>query len=87
LLTRVIKVDTVLAKLYSEFGRTSELFSLLQEPNSILLSEVEPLLLRKGQYSALCMLYKERGEDLKLLEAWSKYVIFIILVVPALNIR
>lgn len=67
-------VDTVLAKLYSEFGRTSELFTLLQEPNCIMLSEVEPVLLRKRQYPALCMLYKERGEDLKLLEAWSKLV-------------
>jgi hypothetical protein len=67
-------VDTVLAKLYCELGNVSQLFSFLQEPNYVLLSEVEPVLIVKKHYFVLCMMYKKRGDDLKLLEAWSRYV-------------
>jgi hypothetical protein len=69
-------VDTVLAKLYCEPGKVSQLFSFLQEPNCVVLSEVEPVLIVKRQYSVLCMMYRKWGDDLKLLEAWSKYVAY-----------
>lgn len=70
-------VDTVLAKIYSEEEKTAELYSLLRSPNCILLSELEPVLIRTGQYNALCILYKERGEDQKLLEVWARCVSFL----------
>jgi vacuolar protein sorting-associated protein 3 len=65
-------VDTVLVKLYAQFEKTKELLTLLQEPNDVSLSEVEPVLQATGQYNALCLLYKQLGEDLKLLESWAK---------------
>ena len=65
-------IDTVLAKLYAEFEKTKDLYTLLQEPNDIAVSEVEPLLQRTGQYNALCILYRQRGDDLKLLDTWAK---------------
>lgn len=66
-------VDTVLVKLYAESQETQELYMLIQEPNQVVLLEVEPVLKSTGQYNALCMLYKQQGEDLKLLELWAKY--------------
>lgn len=65
-------VDTVLIKLYAQFEKTKELLTLLQEPNDVSLPEVESVLQAKGQYSALCLLYKQLGEDVKLLESWAK---------------
>ncbi|KII87677.1 hypothetical protein PLICRDRAFT_54749 [Plicaturopsis crispa FD-325 SS-3] len=67
-------VDTVLAKLLSESEKTTDLYNLIQEKNSIVLSEIEPVLKRTGQYNALCMIYRQRGDDEKLLETWSKLV-------------
>lgn len=67
-------MDTVLAKLYAEFGKTHELFMLLAEPNEVLITELEPVLKETGQYNALCILYRQRGEDLKLLDVWAKLV-------------
>jgi hypothetical protein len=67
-------VDTVLVKLYAQFGKTKDLLTLLQEPNDVSLLEVEPVLQETRQYNALCMLYKRLGDDLKLLESWAKYV-------------
>lgn len=67
-------VDTVLAKLYTESDEITELIKLLEEPNDILLSDLEPALIRSRRVSPLCRLYKQRGENLKLLEAYSKSV-------------
>ncbi len=67
-------VDTVLAKLYTESEDISELNKLIEEPNEILLSELEPYLTRYKRIGVLCRLYKQRGEDLKLLEVWSRSV-------------
>ncbi|KAJ3492453.1 hypothetical protein NLJ89_g11233 [Agrocybe chaxingu] len=67
-------IDTVLAKLYAEFEKTKELYALLQEPNDVSIPEVEPTLQKEGQYNALCMLYKQKGEDLKLLDTWAKLI-------------
>jgi hypothetical protein len=78
-MVRVQTVDTVLAKLFARSEKTTDLYALLQEPNDIVLSEVEPVLKETGQYNALCMLYKQRGDDIKLLELWSKFVILILL--------
>lgn len=68
-------VDTVLGKIFAEDEMTSDLYTLLRESNAVLVSELEPVLTRTGQYNALCMIYKERQEDHKLLEAWSKCVL------------
>jgi len=78
-MVRVQTVDTVLAKLFARSEKTTDLYALLQEPNDIVLSEVVPVLKETGQYNALCMLYKQRGDDIKLLELWSKFVILILL--------
>ena len=65
-------VDTVLVKLYARFQKTKEILTLLQEPNDVSISEVEPVLMAAGQYNALCLLYKQRADDVKLLESWAK---------------
>ncbi|KAG6861142.1 hypothetical protein C0995_003410 [Termitomyces sp. Mi166 len=67
-------VDTVLVKLFAELEKTQELYNILLEPHDIVVSEVEPVLKRNGQYNALCMLYRESGDDGKLLDVWSKLV-------------
>ncbi|KAH9478601.1 Transforming growth factor-beta receptor-associated protein 1 [Psilocybe cubensis] len=69
-----IAIDTVLVKLYAEFEKTQELYALLEAPNDVALTEVEPALQSKGQYNALCILYKQRGDDLKVIEVLSKLV-------------
>jgi hypothetical protein len=69
---RVQVVDTVLVKLYASLEKTQDLYTLLDEPNHIVLQEVEPVLRRMGQYNALCKLYRERGEEQKLLDVWAK---------------
>jgi vacuolar protein sorting-associated protein 3 len=65
-------VDTVLVKLYAQFGKTKDLLTLFQEPNDVSLLEVESVLQATRQYNALCLLYKQLGDDLKLLESWAK---------------
>ncbi|KAF8878713.1 hypothetical protein BD779DRAFT_1676706 [Infundibulicybe gibba] len=67
-------VDTVLAKLYVEFEKTQDFYALLHEPNQIVVSEVEHLFQTTGQYSALCMLYRQRDDDPKLFELWAKLI-------------
>ncbi|KAJ7235454.1 hypothetical protein B0H12DRAFT_1141579 [Mycena haematopus] len=67
-------VDTVLAKIYAQAEKTKELYSLLQEPHQIVLSEIEPVLRQTGQYNALCVLYKQIGDDENLLQVWAKLV-------------
>lgn len=67
-------VDTVLAKILAETDDTSELYTLVDEPNDIVIEEVEPTFEKNGQYNALCKLYEKAGNEEKLLEAWSKYV-------------
>jgi vacuolar protein sorting-associated protein 3 len=65
-------MDTVLAKIFAESEKTTDLYALIHNSEDISLDEVEPVLKTTGQYNALCMLYRQRGDDLKLLEAWSK---------------
>ena len=65
-------VDTVLVKILAESEETEELYTLINGPNDVLLSEVEQPLTKNGQYNALCKLYAKANEDEKLLEAWSK---------------
>lgn len=69
-------VDTVLVKLYAQFGKTKDLLTLFKEPNDVSLLEVEHVLQETRQYNALCLLYKQLGDDLKLLESWAKYIFF-----------
>jgi Vacuolar sorting protein 39 domain 1 len=70
--------DTVIAKIFAEEEKTADLYALLREPNHVVLSELEPVLKRTGQYNALCVLYRGRGEDQKLLDVFAKYVLFIL---------
>ena len=65
-------VDTVLAKLYTESGETTDLLALIDGPNDVKLSEVEPLLLAAQRYDALSRIYERRGDDKNLLMLWSK---------------
>ncbi|KAG6865541.1 hypothetical protein C0991_001734 [Blastosporella zonata] len=67
-------VDTVLVKLYTELGKTHELYNLLLEPHDIVVSEVESVLRRHNQYNALSMLYRQKGNEIKLLDVWSKLI-------------
>ncbi|GLB39648.1 putative vacuolar sorting protein 39 domain 2 [Lyophyllum shimeji] len=67
-------VDTVLVKLYAQHEKTRDLYNLLREPHHIVVSEVEPLLKHTGQYNALCMLFRQKGEEGKLLDIWSKLI-------------
>lgn len=67
-------VDTVLAKLLAQFEKTADLYSLVQEPNAIIIFEVEPVFKKTGQYNALCLLYKQTGNHEKLLDVWSKVI-------------
>ena len=62
----------MLVKLYAEFEKTKDLHALLQTSNDVCVREVELILQRRGQYNALCILYKQKGDDAKLLDAWSK---------------
>lgn len=71
-------MDTVIVKLFSEFEKTQELYSLLSESqHQVLLDEVEDALVRGGQYNALFMLYRQRGDTEKLLDGLAKYVTII----------
>ncbi|KAJ7685236.1 hypothetical protein DFH06DRAFT_1357108, partial [Mycena polygramma] len=67
-------VDTVLAKIYARAEKTKELYALIHEPHAIVLSEIEPVLKITGQYNALCMLYKQTGDEENLLQVWAKLV-------------
>ncbi|GJE85460.1 hypothetical protein PsYK624_015390 [Phanerochaete sordida] len=67
-------VDTVLGRLYTESEETTDLLALIDGPNDIVLQELEPVLIKSSRYDALCRLYKNRGEEAKLLDAWSKLI-------------
>ena len=71
-------VDTVLVKILAESEQTTELYTLIDEVNDIVLSEVIEPLQKNGQYNALCKLYERHGEEERLLEAWSKYNLFLL---------
>lgn len=66
-------VDTVIAKIFAEEGQMSDLYTLLESSNYIVLSELGPVLKRTKRYHALCLTYRQRGADNKLLDAWSRY--------------
>ncbi|KAH9018541.1 hypothetical protein EDB85DRAFT_2154432 [Lactarius pseudohatsudake] len=67
-------IDTVLAKLFARGEKTTDLYALLDESDSVVLPEVEPVFRATSQYSALCKMYSRRGDDAALLETWSKLV-------------
>ena len=73
-LTGVQAVDTVLAKLYTKSGETTDLLALIDGPNDVVLAEVEAVLVEAHSFDVLCRIYTTRGETQKLLEAWSKCV-------------
>ncbi|TFK48950.1 hypothetical protein OE88DRAFT_1633535 [Heliocybe sulcata] len=65
-------VDTVLTKMHAENGDTPELHKMLDSDNDVLLEEVEPILIQSHQFNVLCKLYRQRGQERKLLDAWAK---------------
>ena len=65
----------MLAKIFARIERTTDLYALLEESPDLITSELEPILESTRQYSALCRLYQKCGNDLKLLETWSKYAV------------
>ena len=67
-------VDTVLGRLYTESGETTDLLALIGGPNDIVLQELEPVLIESSRFDALCRLYRSRGQEARLLDAWSKSV-------------
>ncbi|KAA1474965.1 hypothetical protein DENSPDRAFT_841652 [Dentipellis sp. KUC8613] len=67
-------VDTVLAKLFAQAEKTTDLYALLEESADLVVEELEPVFKATGQYNALCRIYQKRGDDAKLLEVWSKLV-------------
>ncbi|KAI8974864.1 hypothetical protein BD414DRAFT_176887 [Trametes punicea] len=67
-------VDTVLAKLHVNTGKLPELYALIDQPNAIVLSELEAALIRSRHFNALCKLYQQRNDDAKLLETWARLV-------------
>ena len=73
-LTHLQIVDTVLAKLFAQGEKTTDLFALLDESDVVVFPEVESVFRATGQYSALCKVYSKRGDDAALLETWSKCV-------------
>ena len=73
-LTHLQIVDTVLAKLFAQHEKTTDLFALLDESEVVVFPEVESVFRATGQYGALCKVYSKRGDDAALLETWSKYV-------------
>ena len=62
------------AKLLARGEKTSKLYTLLEEPNEIVLEEVESDFLTRGQFGPLSKLYERAGATEKLLDLWSKYV-------------
>lgn len=69
-------VDTVLVKIFAESEKTAELYTIVDEPNDIVISEVEDCLEKNGQYNALCKLYTKCGDEEKLLMSLSKYLFY-----------
>ncbi|KIK62992.1 hypothetical protein GYMLUDRAFT_163867 [Collybiopsis luxurians FD-317 M1] len=75
-------VDTILVKLFAKSEKTQDLYVLLSEAHNVIISEVEPVLIKNGQYNALCLLYKQAGDllykqaevDEKLLDIWAKLI-------------
>ncbi|PIL23200.1 hypothetical protein GSI_14509 [Ganoderma sinense ZZ0214-1] len=67
-------VDTVLAKLHVSAGKLPGLNGLIDQPNSILLSEIEPVLVKSRHIGVLTKLYRQHSDETKLLDAWAKLV-------------
>lgn len=62
----------MIAKILAETEQTAELYTLVEEPNDIVIDEVEESFQKNGQYNALCKLYMRASDEEKLLDAWSK---------------
>ncbi|KAG8884781.1 hypothetical protein FRB97_003302 [Tulasnella sp. 331] len=67
-------IDTVLVKIFAEEGRLAEVQSFIQQSDSSMLAEVEPLLARKELFSPLSMLIEREGDEAKILELWTKLI-------------
>ncbi|KXN84921.1 O-methylsterigmatocystin oxidoreductase [Leucoagaricus sp. SymC.cos] len=70
-------VDTVLAKLYAQSQNLAALNQLLtssESPHNVVLSELEPILLRHSLLKPLLQLYKQHKETSKLLDLYASCV-------------
>ncbi|TCD60728.1 hypothetical protein EIP91_009622 [Steccherinum ochraceum] len=67
-------IDTVLARLYAESNEKSELAALLDSPNAVVLEEFEHDLIRTSQFGILLKIYRQRGQDEKVVEFLSRLV-------------
>lgn len=68
-------VDTVLAKLFAQDEKTTDLYALLDNgSHEIDVMEVKETFIRSGQYNALLQLFRLRALHDELLEGCSKYV-------------
>ena len=74
------------AKLLARGENATMLYTLIEEPNDIILEEVESDFLDQGKFNALCKLYERAGAVEKQLDLWSKYVTHI-QVLSALNLH
>ena len=64
-------IDTVLLKLYADQS-SPQLDFFADTPNHCALHDCEQFLVAHKRYNALALLYKQRGQDLKALDTWSK---------------
>ncbi len=62
----------MLAKLHVASGKLPDLSALIDQPNSVVVPEIEPVLVDSRHIGVLCKLYQRHGDDEKLLRAWSK---------------
>jgi len=64
-------IDTVLLKLYVDLG-SSQLDAFCDTPNYIALHDCEQYLISNKRYNGLALLLKQRNQDVKALDMWSK---------------
>jgi hypothetical protein len=69
-------VDTVLAKLYAQTQKTTELHALLlgDPAHAVVLAEIEGVFRETGQFGALGVVYAQRGAERDVLRVWAKSV-------------
>jgi hypothetical protein len=70
-------VDTVLARLFSEAGETSELLDLIESSTLLALPTVDGTLVEHRQFQALTSLCTKLGDEARLVEVLAKYVLWL----------
>lgn len=65
-------VDTVLAKLFSEAGETSELLDLIKDSTLLTVRAIDAILVQYRQFHALAVLCTKLGDEARLIEVLAK---------------